>query len=162
MVSKTKQTQLSYFLACEISERTEKRIAVLTNSLPSALILANCTHVELYIIGGHVGGQLPATMGNQAVEAFGSVCVDKAFISVHSINPGVGLTSIGTPQMQIKKTIFKTTSKVIVLADSSKFGAGYLEVVCPIQDAYHIVTDSNLDENYIEWLKENNISFELA
>lgn len=142
-----------YYLAEHISTHPDKRIAVLTNSLPSAVVLSACPHVELYLIGGHVGGHLPATMGEQAVQGFRSVFVDKGFISVHSINRNVGLTSIGTPQMQIKRAIFQTTDKVFVLADSSKFGAGYLEVVCPIGDVYRVVTDNALSGDYVEWVR---------
>ncbi len=156
----------SYFLARHISLHPEKYIAVLTNSLPSAAILAGCSHVQLYLIGGHVGGHvgghLPATMGEQTVETIRGVCVDMAFISVHSINFNVGLTSIGTPQMQIKRAILETTDKVFVLADSSKFGTGYLEVICPLSDVYRIMTDSGLDEEYIARARAENIPLELC
>ena len=112
-----------YFLAQHISHHPEKAVAVLTNSLPSASVLAGAPHVQLYLIGGHVGGHLPATMGEQTTQAIRSVFVDMAFISVHSINFNVGLASIGTPQMQIKRAILDITDKVFVLADSAKFGA---------------------------------------
>ena len=90
------------------------------------------------------------------------VCVDMAFISVHSINFHVGLTSIGTPQMQIKRAILETTDKVFVLADSNKFGAGYLEVICPISDVYRVITDSGLKQEYVERAREENLPLELC
>ena len=75
------------------------------------------------MIGGHVGGHLSATMGDsdtsRSMEQFH---VDKAFIGVHSINFDVGLTSIATPQMQVKRTILKVAEQVYVLADGRKFG----------------------------------------
>ncbi len=151
-----------YYLARHISQHPEKGLAVLTNSLPSASLLAGCPHVQLYLIGGHVGGHLPATMGEQTVETIRGVRVDLAFISVHSINFSVGLTSIGTPQMQIKRAILETTDKVFVLADSTKFGAGYLEVICPLSDVYRIITDSGLDEKYLTRAQEEHVSLELC
>ena len=151
-----------YYLAQHISRHPEKAVAVLTNSLPSASVLAGCSHVQLYLIGGHVGGHLPATMGEQTVETIRGVCVDMAFISVHSINFHVGLTSIGTPQMQIKRAILETTDKVFVLADSNKFGAGYLEVICPISDVYRVITDSGLKQEYVDRAREENLPLELC
>ena len=32
---------------------------------------------------------------------------------------------------QVKRAIFKSARKVYVLADSSKFGVGYVSVICP-------------------------------
>ena len=151
-----------YFLAQHISHHPEKALAVLTNSLPSASVLALCPHVHLYMIGGHVGGHLPATMGEQTTETIRSVFVDMAFISVHSINFNVGLTSIGTPQMQIKRAILDTTDKVIVLADSAKFGAGYLEVICPLSEVYRILTDTGLKQDYITKAEAEHIPLELC
>ncbi|MBQ7534969.1 MAG: DeoR/GlpR transcriptional regulator [Stomatobaculum sp.] len=152
----------SYFLAQHISRHPEKAMAVLTNSLPSATVLAGCPHVQLYLIGGHVGGHLPATMGEQTTETIRNVFVDMAFISVHSINFNVGLTSIGTPQMQIKRAILDTTDKVFVLADSAKFGAGYLEVICPLSEVYRIITDSGLKKEYIDKAEAEHIPLELC
>lgn len=151
-----------YFLAQHICRHPEKAVAVLTNSLPSASVLADCPHVQLYMIGGHVGGHLPATMGEQTAETIRSVFVDMAFISVHSINFNVGLTSIGTPQMQIKRAILDTTDKVFVLANSTKFGAGYLEVICPLSEVYRIITDSGLKQEFISKAEAAHISLELC
>lgn len=151
-----------YFLAQHICRHPEKAVAVLTNSLPSASVLADCPHVQLYMIGGHVGGHLPATMGEQTAETIRSVFVDMAFISVHSINFNVGLTSIGTPQMQIKRAILDTTDKVFVLANSTKFGAGYLEVICPLSEVYRIITDSGLKQEFISKAETAHISLELC
>ena len=46
--------------------------------------------------------------------------------------------------MQMKQAILKTTQKVIVLADSSRFGGGYFSVICPISSVFRIVTDSGV------------------
>ena len=93
--------------------------------LPAANELYGCQHVELFMIGGHVGGRVAATMGEHAVADLEKFHVDKAFIGVHGINFDVGLTSIATPQMQVKQEILKISQKVFVLADSTKFGGEY-------------------------------------
>ena len=33
--------------------------------------------------------------------------------------------------LQVKRAIFKSAREVYVLADSSKFGVGYVSVICP-------------------------------
>lgn len=136
-----------FYLALFIKAHPEKNVAVVTNSLASANELANLSHVELYMIGGNVGGFLPATMGELAEKSIAGFKVEKAFIGVHSINFEIGLTSIAAPQMQIKQAILRTADQVYVLADSSKFGNGYFSVICPMDEVHQIITDNHISES---------------
>ncbi|KMZ53978.1 DeoR/GlpR family DNA-binding transcription regulator [Dorea sp. D27] len=152
----------SFYLAVHIKNHPEKRVAVVTNSLLVGNELAGSKHVELYMVGGHVGGHLAATMGDAALENMQSFHVDKAFIGVHGINFEVGLTSIATPQMQVKHAILKAAKEVYVLADSSKFGGGYLSVICPITDVHLIITDDEVAKENVKIAKELNVPLVIA
>lgn len=152
----------SFYLALYIKEHPEKRLAVVTNSLLSGNELAGAEHLELYMVGGHVGGHLAATMGDSALSNIEEFHVDKAFIGVHSINFEAGLTSIATPQMQVKRAILKSAKEVYVLADSSKFGGGYVSVICPITDVHKIITDEEISEENIKKAREMGISLIIA
>ena len=152
----------SFYLAEHIKNHPEKHLAVVTNSLLTGNELAGVEHVELFVIGGHVSGHLAATMGDAAIQNMEQFHVDKAFIGVHSINFDVGLTSIAPPQMQVKKTILKAAEKVYVLADSSKFGGGYLSVVCPIKKVYKIITDTGVSKENIQKAKELEVPLVIA
>lgn len=152
----------SFYLALHIKEHPEKRLAIVTNSLLSANELAGLDHVDLYMIGGNVGGHLAATMGDDALENMERFRVERAFIGVHSINLDVGITSIATPQMQIKRAIFKMSHKVYVLADSSKFGGGYLSVICPMKDVYKIISDDGVSKENMKKAQEEKVSLVIA
>lgn len=152
----------SFYLAVHIKEHPEKRLAVVTNSLLVGNELAGIGHVELYMVGGHVGGHLAATMGDAALSNMDQFHVDKGFIGVHSINFDVGLTSIATPQMQIKKAILKASDQVYVLADSSKFGGGYVAVICPIHEVYKIITDNEVRPEYINKAQQMGVPLVIA
>ncbi|QDW72998.1 DeoR/GlpR transcriptional regulator [Lachnospiraceae bacterium KGMB03038] len=152
----------SFYLALYIKSHPEKRIAVVTNSLLTGNELAGVGHVELYMIGGYVGGHLSATMGESALENMESFHVDKGFIGVHGINFEAGLTSIATPQMQVKRAILKASKEVYVLADSSKFGGGYLSVICPINQVKKIITDSQVSHENVEIAKEMGVPLVIA
>ena len=152
----------SFYLALHIKSHPEKRVAVVTNSLLVGNELAGISHVELYMIGGYVGGHLAASMGESAVENMEHFHVDKGFIGVHGINFEAGLTSIATPQMQVKKAILKAAKEVYVLADSSKFGGGYLSVICPINAVYKIITDSHVSKENVAIAKEMNVPLVIA
>ena len=152
----------SFYLAVYIRQHPEKHLAIVTNSLLAANELAGCSHVELFMVGGHVGGHLAVTMGEAAQESMEKFHVDKAFIGVHSINFDVGLTSIATPQMQVKQAIMKTTEKVFVLADSTKFGGGYLSVICPIKSVYKIITDKKVSRQNVVRAERESVPLVIA
>ena len=138
----------SFYLAQEIKNHPEKRIAVVTNSLIAGNELAGVGHVELFMIGGYVTGHLAATMGDVAIQNMSKF--------------HVGLTSIATPQMEVKKAIMKAAEKVYVLADSSKFGGGYLSVICPTNEVDKIITDDGVSKEDIQKAKELDIPLVIA
>lgn len=70
--------------------------------------------------------------------------------------------SIATPQMEVKKAIMKAAEKVYVLADSSKFGGGYLSVICPTNEVDKIITDDRVSKEDIQKAKELDIPLVIA
>ena len=70
--------------------------------------------------------------------------------------------SIATPQMEVKKAIMKAPEKVYVLADSSKFGGGYLSVICPTNEVDKIITDDGVSKEDIQKAKELDIPLVIA
>ena len=70
--------------------------------------------------------------------------------------------SIATPQMEVKKAIMKAAEKVYVLADSSKFGGGYLSVICPTNEVYKIITDDGVSKENIQKAKELDVPLVIA
>ena len=70
--------------------------------------------------------------------------------------------SIATPQMEVKKAIMKAAEKVYVLADSSKFGGGYLSVICPTNEVDKIITDDGVSKEDIQNAKELDVPLVIA
>ena len=70
--------------------------------------------------------------------------------------------SIATPQMEVKKAIMKAAEKVYVLADSSKFGGGYLSVICPTNEVDKIITDDGVSKEDIQKANELDIPLVIA
>lgn len=153
---------ISYFLAKIIKENSSKNLVVITNSLVAAGVLSDTRHVNLFLLGGQVGGKLSATMGDVTLRNLEECHADKAFISAHGINFDVGITSIGSPQMQIKKAILNAAKDVFVLVDSSKFGGGYVMVVSPLSRITKIITDDEIKKEYLNMAYRDNISIDIV
>jgi DeoR/GlpR family transcriptional regulator of sugar metabolism len=153
---------ISYYLAKCIKENTSKHLVVITNSLVAAGILADLKHVDLYLLGGQVGGKLAATMGDVTIRNLEECHADKAFISAYGINFDVGITSIDSPQMQVKKAILKAANKIFLLVDSSKFGGGYVLAVCPLSSISRIITDDEIEKDYIDMAKRDHVELDIV
>lgn len=151
-----------FYLALELKAHPEKHCAVITNSLLVGSELSECAHLDVYIAGGQVSGNPPATMGERAEMRIGEVHMDKGFIGVYSINLEVGLTSVASPQMMIKRAVLKAADKVFVLADSSKFGSGYISVVCPASAVECIITDRGIDPGQVRLAQKMNVRMKIA
>ena len=152
----------SFYLAVELKKHPEKRLAIVTNSLLVGNELAECNHLEIYIVSGHVSGNPAASHGEETERQILSYHLDKAFIGVHSINLEVGLTSIATPQMQVKRAVLKAARDVYVLADSSKFGGGYVTVVCPVTAVHKIITDADIRPEYVRGAQKLHVPLVIA
>lgn len=151
-----------FYLAQCIRDNPSKHLLVITNSLASAGILSHLGHVELFVLGGQVGGKLAATMGDLAINSLSGFRANKAFISAYGINFSVGLTSIGSPQMQVKKAILAASDQIYVMADSSKFGGGYVMVVCPLSEIRGIITDNEIKSEYLEEAKRQRVQIDVV
>jgi DeoR family fructose operon transcriptional repressor len=68
----------------------------------------------------------------------------KAFLSTAGITPSDGLTVTSFAQAQIKQLVIEISAKVIMLADSSKFGRVSYSVVAPVDVLDRIITDSSI------------------
>ena len=64
--------------------------------------------------------------------------------------------------MEVKKAIMKAAEKVYVLADSSKFGGGYLSVICPTNEVYKIITDDGVSKENVSKAKELGVPLVVA
>lgn len=152
----------NYYLAQQIREDNSKTLIVITNSLICAGVLADVAHVELLIVGGQIGGKLPASMGDVAVNTLANFRANKAFISAHGVNFSAGVTSIGSPQLQVKKAILQASDQVYLLVDSSKFGGGYIFVVCPLSRITRIITDSGISQEDQNRAKEKKVLIDVV
>ena len=152
----------AYFLAECIRNMPYKNLVVITNSVASSLILSGLSYVNVIQIGGMIGGRLPASMGEETVNQVLKVHADKAFIGVYSLNFEKGITSIGDPQMQVKKAILQVSKKTYCLVDHTKFDGGYLSVVCPLSDIECIITDTGISQEDKEKAAKHQVKMIIA
>ena len=79
-------------------------------------------------------------------------------VVTNSLIAGDELAGVG----HVKKAIMKAAEKVYVLADSGKFGGGYLSVICPTNEVDKIITDDGVSKEDIQKAKELDVPLVIA
>jgi DeoR family transcriptional regulator of aga operon len=81
----------------------------------------------------------------------------KLFLGVDGIDLEFGLTTTNSMEASINKAMIRAAQKIIVLADSSKFGKKGFGRICGLEEVDQIITDNLIKEDYKEKFTELGI-----
>jgi DeoR family transcriptional regulator, fructose operon transcriptional repressor len=137
-------------------------ITVVTNDIQIALFLEQASFSNILLIGGIVRKNFHCTIGPTAINMLSEFSVDKAFMATNSISLEKGLTTPDMHQAEIKKTMIRIASEVIVLCDSSKFGNNAFVQVAPVSSVTQIITDKNIDIRELKAFQAKDIQVSIA
>lgn len=70
----------------------------------------------------------------------------------------LGLSSFKEEEAQKNAAMIHASDRVVVLADSSKFGTPSLHRICDIRDVHMIVTDTDVDPALVEKLEDRGVA----
>lgn len=82
---------------------------------------------------------------------------NKAFISVDGIDVKAGYTVTDSREAELLRFIRTVTDKVVIIADSTKFGKISMHKIEDLSFADYIATDKGITDDYKGWLFERNI-----
>ncbi|SDX06564.1 transcriptional regulator, DeoR family [Lutibacter oricola] len=142
--------------ARHISATTED-LTVLTASLNTALILSENTNIDVMQLGGIVRKSSSSVIGPTAEKMLSEFTFTKLFLGVDGIDLEFGLTTTNSMEASLNKEMIKAAQKIIVLADSSKFGRKGFGKICGLDEVDQIITDNNIDKKTKERLTELGI-----
>jgi DeoR/GlpR family transcriptional regulator of sugar metabolism len=118
---------------------------VVTNSLPVANLFAADIHSDLVFVGGNISTRTGVSQGPYADNMIASLRVRKLILSVASINDE-GFFNNDLLLAETERAMMKAADRVIVVADSSKFGHRSLTHLCGLDAAHCLVVDSGISD----------------
>ncbi|ERJ57181.1 DeoR/GlpR family DNA-binding transcription regulator [Sphingobacterium paucimobilis] len=142
-------------------ESTE-RITVITPALKVALELCNKPNIEVLQLGGLIRPNSSSVAGQYAMRILDEVSCGILFLGVDGIDLDFGITISNITEATLNQKMLTTSQKVIILADSTKFGRRGLGKVCNIEDIDCVITDKNTSRKYIKALEDAGIKVEIA
>jgi DeoR/GlpR family transcriptional regulator of sugar metabolism len=133
-----------YALASALAGR---RMSVVTNALPVASLLSIDFQTEVTLIGGYLYPRTGVALGLNSRDQMSSIRADLLITGCGGISED-GIYNINQMMADMDSTMMKSADRVILLADSSKFGRGGLARVCDLNNVNTIITDRGLDKNW--------------
>ncbi len=124
-------------------------LQVVTNSLPVAHLLSTSDSIDLIMIGGCVRRRTSVSIGPMADAMLKDINVMKTFLSVAGVTER-GFFNSDMMLVESERAMLAAAEQTIVLADSSKFGKVSLSQICRLNDVDRVVTDSELENRWME------------
>jgi DeoR/GlpR family transcriptional regulator of sugar metabolism len=122
-------------------------LTVVTNSVPVADVLHRAGRADQTIIlTGGVRTPSDALVGPFAVAALRTIHLDQVFLGVHGMDPRSGFTTPNVLEADTDRALAAAGRRLIVVADSSKWGVIGISSIATLDEADTLVTDAGLDE----------------
>ena len=134
------------FLAQEL---INKKIRIVTNSLPVFSALSRSTTVDLLLIGGEYRSITGAFTGSLTQSNIGSLKFAKAFISCNGIYNN-DIATYSETEGNIQKLAFENSIEKFLLADSQKFNVYDFCVFYHLSDLTALITDSGISKGNLK------------
>lgn len=134
-------------------------ITVVTNSLKVAeKFWSNKDSSQTVILIGGMRTPSEALVGPVALESIRGLHVDILFMGVHGMSEEVGFTSPNLQEAETNRALMRSSSEVVVVADSSKWGQVALAKFATLNQANKIITDANLVAEAAESMAQNKVA----
>ncbi|MDQ0775240.1 DeoR/GlpR family DNA-binding transcription regulator [Streptomyces aurantiacus] len=122
----------------------EATLTVVTHSLPIAARLADHPGMQLHLIGGRVRHRTRAAVDAWALRAYGEIRADVVFLAANGFSAEHGLTTPDLAEAAVKRAVLAAARRVVLLADSAKYGQEHFARFGDLGDVDLLITDSGL------------------
>jgi len=124
-----------------------RSLQVVTNSLPVANLFASEARTDLVLLGGYVSPRTGVCLGPYANELLGRLHVTTTVLSAAGI-AAEGLFNAHLLLAETEQAMLRVASRVMVVADSSKFGRKSLTLVAGLDSIDVVVSDAGLPQHW--------------
>jgi DeoR family galactitol utilization operon repressor len=135
-----------------------RALSILTADLEVVNLLSRYQQHEVIVPAGTVRYDT-MTIGGRFMERFlAELHFDTFFLGADAIDLRLGLSTFNEEEAQKNAAMIRASDRVVVLADSSKFGTPSLHRICDIRKVNVIVTDTDVDPEIVQQLEHLGIA----
>jgi DeoR family transcriptional regulator of aga operon len=137
-------------------------LSVVTNALNIAAELALRPKFKVVVPGGVARPQSYELVGLWSDQALRVLNVGVAIVGVDGVDADGGITTHDEVEAQTNAALLSRARRVIVVADSSKFGRVHLARIAGLDEIHEIITDSAADPVEVERLRRTGVTVTIA
>lgn len=146
-----------------VEHLTQSGLTVITNGLGILNEIAiQVPDTTVLCCGGMLRPVGFTFVGPQAEEFFHSLRARTLFLSATGIALPEGITDPNLLEIQVKRAMADSASRIVLLMDSSKFGVRSLAPILPLERIQVLITDSETPAEFLEQLRKLQIEIHLA
>jgi len=137
--------------------KTTANLTVITSSLNVVLQLIDNKSINILQLGGYVRHSSGSVIGPYAAQVIESISCNKLFLGVDGIDLEYGLSTTSLEEATLNQKMLDSAQKVIVLADSTKFGKKSFAKICSVSDINEVITDKGISTSTKNKLEERGV-----
>ncbi|MET7934460.1 DeoR/GlpR family DNA-binding transcription regulator [Streptomyces sp. NPDC005322] len=126
----------------------EAGLTVVTHALPIAARLADHPGIALHLVGGRVRHRTRAAVDAWALRGYGEIKADVVFLATNGFSLEGGLTTPDLAEAAVKSAMIGAARRVVLLADSAKFGQEHFARFGGLDAVDLLITDTGLSPQH--------------
>jgi len=138
--------------------KKRKRLNVVTNSIEVSLKLGCQPSMRVIMLGGEVNAQYGFVYGSDTLNELKKYKADYAILSVDGISEDNEFTTLHPEEAIIDRAMISRARKVYIVADSTKINHEGFFFVSSFSPTTTLVTDSHIDKDVEQRLKEKGLN----
>lgn len=135
----------------------KKNITVITYSLSVLWEAAKYPLLNIIGLGGLFNHSTQSFSGHTVLDELSRLNIHTVFISATCVSVQHGLSNYSFQEAEVKQCVVNCCPRVILLADSSKFGLVGVRSFFPLNQLSGIVTNCCPPDEFLSVIRENNI-----
>lgn len=140
---------------------SDRLIQIVTNSIPVAQIFWDSRQAEVTLTGGYLYPRLGVQIGPICERMLNSVSADILIMGIGGVT-AAGISDSNSLNVESIRAMIRAARKVVIVADRTKFGRDSMIHVATLADIDQIVSDKDLDPEFQQMLKDNQVDCILA
>lgn len=149
-----------YAMARHLQER--RGLRVVTNGIEVARLLATNPANTVILLGGVLRPDGASITGSLSERLLRDLHIGCAYVSCSGFDFSAGLTEVDIHEAQLKEIAIRSSSQVIALVDSSKFGKTDLTAFARLDQITHLYTNDGLNQSWMDQLDASGILFTIC
>lgn len=138
---------------------SNKKLRVVTNSLPVFHLLKDSNNIDLILIGGEYRDITGAFVGSTSIKSLSSLRFSKVFVSANAIRENA-ISTYSEEEGNLLQLVLNQGIETFLVADHTKFGKFDFYNFYNTKDIDHILTDKKIPKHYYNFFEEQLILVE--